>query len=216
MTQKTCTADASQIRKGRKFEQVLEGARTIFMRDGFEGASVDDIAREAKVSKATLYSYVPDKRLLFLQVATGECARQADEAMAEISKSTAPPEQVLRYAAEQITGYLSSSFGLDMFRICVAEAARFPSLGHDFYNSGPAMARDRLAEYLRQATARGEFRIEDFEFAAEQFCELCKAGLHVRLLCGMPPCCSHTQIERTITGAVDMFMARYGAKALSD
>ena len=37
------------IVRGRKFEQVLEGARTVFMRDGFERASVDDIAREAGV-----------------------------------------------------------------------------------------------------------------------------------------------------------------------
>ena len=35
------------VRRGRKFDQVLEGARKIFLRDGFERASVDDIAREA-------------------------------------------------------------------------------------------------------------------------------------------------------------------------
>ena len=53
------------IRKGRKFDQVLEGARSVFLADGFEGASVDQIAKVAGVSKATLYSYFPDKRLLF-------------------------------------------------------------------------------------------------------------------------------------------------------
>ena len=67
------------IVKGRKFDQVLEGARTVFMRDGFERASVDDIAREAGVSKATLYAYFPDKRLLFMEIASAECRRQADE-----------------------------------------------------------------------------------------------------------------------------------------
>ena len=43
-----------EVRKGRKFEQVLEGALRVFLRDGFEGASVDEIARAAGVSKATL------------------------------------------------------------------------------------------------------------------------------------------------------------------
>ena len=61
------------VRKGRKFDQVLEGARSVFMADGFEGASVDDIARAAGVSKAPLYSYFPDKRLLCVEVATQEC-----------------------------------------------------------------------------------------------------------------------------------------------
>ena len=61
---------------GRKVSQVLDGARTVFLRDGFEGASVDDIARQAGVSKATLYNYFPDKRILFMEVAKAECVRQ--------------------------------------------------------------------------------------------------------------------------------------------
>ena len=63
------TSDQTKVRKGRKFDQVLAGARDVFMADGFEGASVDAIARVAGVSKATLYSYFPDKRLLFMEVA---------------------------------------------------------------------------------------------------------------------------------------------------
>ena len=59
----------SKVVKGRKFTQVLEGARTVFLRDGFEGASVDDIAREAGVSKATLYSYFPEKKMMLIEVA---------------------------------------------------------------------------------------------------------------------------------------------------
>ena len=47
------------LRKGRKVDQVLAGAREIFLRDGFEGASVDDIARASGVSKATLYTFTP-------------------------------------------------------------------------------------------------------------------------------------------------------------
>ena len=46
----------AQTRKGRKFDQVINGARNIFLSQGFEGASVDVIARQAGVSKATLYS----------------------------------------------------------------------------------------------------------------------------------------------------------------
>jgi len=84
------TAMDAEIKKGRKFDQVLDGARQIFMRDGFEGASVDDIARAAGVSKATLYSYFPDKRLLFSEVARLECNRQAEAAMNEIAMPPAP------------------------------------------------------------------------------------------------------------------------------
>ena len=200
-----------QIRRGRKYDQVLNGARTVFMRDGYEGASVDDIAREAGVSKATLYSYFPDKRLLFMEVAKSECRRQADEAV-ELIDLTLPPEQVLTAAAKRITQFILSDFGMRVFRICVAESDRFPELGHEFYHSGPLLVRERLAEYLRQAVARGELVIEDIDLAADQFAELCKADLHNRLIFGMSDCCPPRDIDRTIAGAVQMFMARYGAR----
>ncbi|TMV68177.1 TetR/AcrR family transcriptional regulator [Thioclava sp. BHET1] len=195
------------VKKGRKFDQVLEGARTVFLRDGFEGASVDDIAREAGVSKATLYSYFPDKRLLFTEVTRVECQRQADRAMT-FDDPALPAAEALTIAARRIISVATSEAGQRIYRICVAESDRFPELGRAFYDSGPRLARERLAEYLRLATARGELRIEDVDFAAEQFYELCKAGLHARLIFGANSC-SALDLDRTITGAVEMFMARY-------
>ena len=108
------------IVKGRKFDQVLEGARTVFLRDGFERASVDDIARESGVSKATLYAYFPDKKLLFLEIASAECRRQADEALSLMDLSQ-PIAHTLRLAAEKITAFLQSEFGQRIYRIAVAE-----------------------------------------------------------------------------------------------
>ena len=99
------TTAQAQIRKGRKFDQVVEGAREVFLRDGFEGASVDDIARAAGVSKATLYSYFPDKRLLFMEVATRQCKEQAQTSIENIDSSH-PPRQVLSRVAEQFLGFI--------------------------------------------------------------------------------------------------------------
>ncbi len=202
---------SDRIRKGRKFEQVLDGARRIFLRDGFEGASVDDIAREAGVSKATLYSYFPDKRLLFMEVAKTECRRQSDEAI-EVIDQTAPPRVVLRAAAERIIAFMASDFGQGIFRICVAESDRFPALGHEFYHSGPLLVRERLVGYLTAAVAQGQLVIDDLELAADQFAELCKADIHARLIFGVGECCNPRDTERVINGAIEMFMARYGAR----
>jgi AcrR family transcriptional regulator len=204
-------ADTAEIvRTGRKFDQVLDGARRVFMADGFEGASVDDIARAAGVSKATLYSYFPDKRLLFMEVARTECARQATEA-AELIRTDAAPDTVLRFAAERMLGFMLSPFGQRVFRICVAEADRFPELGRQFYESGPMVVRERVKSYLCEAAARGELRIDDFDLAADQFAELCKADLFPRLVFNIDATFTPAEIDRVIAGAVATFMARYGA-----
>jgi TetR/AcrR family transcriptional regulator, mexJK operon transcriptional repressor len=203
-------AAAPEIRRGRKFGQVLDGARVIFMRDGYDGASVDDIARAAGVSKATLYAYFPDKRLLFLEVAQGECLRQADEAGAMIGESRSV-EEALTFAARRITDFILSDFGLQMYRIAVAEGGRFPELGQAFYMSGPMAVRGVLGAYLRAAAARGELVVPDIDLAADQFCELCKADVLHRRLFGGEARIAAKDSERTIRGAVEVFLARYGA-----
>lgn len=201
-------------RNGRKFEQVLDGARAVFLNDGFEGASVDDIARAAGVSKATLYSYVPDKRLLFMEVARVECRRQADAAV-ELIDETAPPDVVLRAGARRLIGILMSDFSKSMFRICMAESDRFPELGRNFYESGPALGRERISGYLRRAAARGELAIEDFDLAADQFIELCKADIFLRVMCGLVPAPTEAEVTRVVEGAVTTFLARYGADRIT-
>lgn len=205
-------AIAETVKRGRKFEQVLEGAREVFLADGFEGASVDTIARAAGVSKATLYSYFPDKRLLFMEVARCECGRQAEEAI-ELMDLSAPPRTVLTEAATRMLNFFLSDFGMRVFRICVAESDRFPELGREFYESGPALVRDRMVGYLRDAVGRGELKIDDLELAADQFAELCKADLFPRVIFGVGTVFTPEDRARVIDGAVETFLARYGVAA---
>lgn len=197
---------------GRKVEQVLAGARTVFLRDGFEGASVDDIAREAGVSKATLYSYFSDKRVLFLHVGRIECARQGEVALCEID-ADAPVREVLTGAGLRMLDFLCSEFGQRIFRICVAESDRFPALARAFYESGPLVIRGYMCDYFRAAIARGELAIDDLELAADQFHELCKADLLPRLIFQMGPPPEAADKRRAVDAAVEMFLARYGMTA---
>lgn len=197
------------IRTGRKFDQVLQGAREVFMADGFSGASVDDIAKAAGVSKATLYSYFPDKRLLFIEVANSECQRQAEEVV-ELTDFDGAPREILTVAARQMIRILTSSFSQRVFRICVAEADRFPELGRAFYKSGPMNGRAKMIEYFECAVAEGEMQIDDMTLAADQFLELCKADLFTQMVFGIQSTFSDAEMDRIAGGAVDTFLARYG------
>ncbi|MDA7963510.1 TetR/AcrR family transcriptional regulator [Ruegeria sp.] len=197
------------LRTGRKFDQVLRGAREVFMADGFEGASVDDIARAAAVSKATLYSYFPDKRLLFIEVAQTECSRMADRVISMIDE-TKPAREVLTIAATQLAAFLVSDFAQQVFRICVAERDRFPELGHAFYQSGPKNGQCHMAAYLEKAVAKGELAIDDVDIAAAQLSELCKVRIWNRAAFGIQTSFTQEEIDEVAQQAVDMFMARYG------
>jgi AcrR family transcriptional regulator len=199
------------IRTGRKFDQVVNGARDIFMAVGFERASVDDIARAAGVSKATLYSYFPDKQLLFMEEVRCECKRHAGD-IEDLVEAGLAVDEALSVAAERILSIILSDFSQRVFRICVAEADRFPELGRQFYENGPLVVRGQLSAYLQKAVAAGELHIDDFDLAADQFAELCRADLFPRLVFGIDKSFEQEEVQRVIAGAVSMFLARYGRR----
>lgn len=201
--------NSPEIKRGRKYEQVVAGARGVFLAQGFEGASVDLIAREAGVSKATLYSYFPDKRILFIEVAKQECAKQADLGI-QIDAPDTPAREMLTHMSHKIMDILTSDFAQRIFRICVAESERFPELGREFYTSGPQVMEEQLAKYFVHACERGELKIEDINLAAQQFESLLKADVFVKLVFNMIEKPTTAEINRVVDGAVDMFLARYG------
>jgi len=205
------SAPSAEIKRGRKFDQVVEGARKIFLADGYEGASVDLIAKEAGVSKATLYNYFPDKGLLFMEVATRECQRHAEVAVQAIDPPLSAPV-VLRQIAEQLQAFMLSDLGSGMFRICTAESGRFPQIGQEFCKYGPEVVCKAIVPFLQAATQRGELEIEDYELAAYQFMELIKAELWVKRIMGIDCDFSPEKRQKVIDGAIEMFMARYAAK----
>src|ERR1700751_3813698 len=61
-----------------KRRQIIEGARTTFLEQGFDAASMNDIARTAGVSKGTLYVYFQNKEQLFQAICSEECQAQAE------------------------------------------------------------------------------------------------------------------------------------------
>lgn len=198
----------AQIKKGRKFDQVIEGARAVFMREGYEGASVDEIARYSGVSKATLYSYFPDKQHLFLAVLETECAQQAEVEFLN-DTSDLSVEQTLHVICTTLITFFLSRFGQDMFRVCVAEAQRFPELGRTFYDSGPKKWGRKIAAYLDSPKARATLRIDDSLLAADQLAQLCRADLMLKVLFGIQKDPTSEEIDRVAAEAVKTFLARY-------
>lgn len=196
------------LKKGRKFDQVIDGAREVFLREGFEGASVDQIARDSGVSKATLYSYFPDKQALFMAVLTSQCQMQSEQAMG-IEILQRPVPEALYSIAQSFLTFLMSDFSIQVFRVCVAESTRFPELGRAFYDSGPKQVLDQIATYLASDRVRQELQINDPYMAADQFLQLCRADMLLRKILNVDTDESPEQLDRIARETVATFLARY-------
>lgn len=200
------------LKKGRKFDQVLDAATRVFMAEGYEGASMDAIALEAQVSKATVYSYFPEKQILFVEAAKAEISRVRQQAE-DFAHQEAPAEVVLRFAARAMIGFYTSKFGQSLFKLCVAEADRFPVLGQTMYEVGPKMGRERMAGYFEIATQHGLLNVDDPLLAADLFSGLCHANLHHRVAFGYADSITEADIDRIVEAAIEMFLTRYGVQA---
>lgn len=192
-----------------KCAQVLAGARRVFLSDGYEGAGVDEIAREAGISKATLYRHFPDKAALFSAVLAEECRTQAG-LHPELCYHDRPIADFLLDLARDVLNFSLGEFGQSIYRIAVAETVRFPDIGKTFYDTGSELNRVRLAPALELAVERGELVALDPDYAAHVFYGICKADLFIRglLRIGDPP--APEEIEAHARRSVETFLRAFG------
>ncbi|WP_424927963.1 TetR/AcrR family transcriptional regulator [Amaricoccus tamworthensis] len=197
-------------RARKKLEQLIEGARQVFLEKGFGGASVDDIAREAGISKATMYRYFPDKSAIFNEIVRRDFKRHAD--MMEQGSVDLPLEELLRAHARKHVRLLTSPFMQGMFRAAVAESARVPEYGINFFESGPDKGRRWLAPVLRAAAERGEISVPDANAAAYQFFALCSAEVFYKSLFGVVKHYSEEELDEKADMAVRAFLKAYSVE----
>jgi AcrR family transcriptional regulator len=188
-----------------KYAAVVEAAAEIFLEQGFGNASMDEIARRAGVSKATVYSYFDSKPALFGAIVQQRCQRSLPAMLGEFSDR--PVEEALTAVGRQFLDVLMMPGSLPLYRTVLAEAPRFPELGRVFYDVGPGRVAAGLAEYLAAQQRRGLLAIPDPRLAAEQFLAAVLGHIHVRLLLGLadrPP--TSAERERAVATAVSTFL----------
>src|SRR5579864_5766891 len=159
-----------------KRRQIVEGARNVFLAQGFDAASMNDIARAAGVSKGTLYVYFNNKEELLEAIVEEECDAQA-EGIFNLDPNDHDVGATLTRLGVAYVKFLCRPEKASAIRTVIAIADRMPEVGRRFYESGPATGIARLADYLATQVEAGVLAIEDCKIAASQFMESTHAML---------------------------------------
>jgi AcrR family transcriptional regulator len=200
--------ESSALSQDRR-RKILAGAGRIFMAEGYEGASMSQIAAAADVSKGTLYNYYPSKKDLFAAFVAAGCSQLVTEMFSVQASPESPAETLTRIGRLMLTTMVTQK-GLAMFRMVVMEAAKFPELAQLFIKAGPETLVNHLAAWLRTQAASGQMRVADPYFAAEQFFALAQTRLVLRARVDPAYQASDADIDFVVQGAVEMFFAAYG------
>ncbi|MHA6494292.1 TetR/AcrR family transcriptional regulator [Pseudomonas borbori] len=191
-----------------KRQAILEAAKTLFLRNGYDGSSMDAIAAEAGVSKLTVYSHFTDKETLFSAAVKAKCEDQLPELLFELAEG-APIERQLLEIGRGFHTLINSRESVELHRVMVSLAAQDSKLSKMFYDAGPQRVLSEMEHLLKQADKAGKLRIANPHDAADQFFCLIKGGANFRLLIGCGKPLEGAEAEHHVRDAVDMFMRAY-------
>jgi AcrR family transcriptional regulator len=207
MATRTLTQPREDLAANPKVQQIVEAARRLFMAEGYGATSMDAIARDAGVSKATLYSHFTNKAELFAAIIGGECQRFSHLLWSHEAEAGDVRSVLLQVARAKVQ-FTSSPGPRAIYRIVVGESGRFPELGRVFYENGPRRVLERFADYLQDATERGVLNVPHPRVAAEQFFGLLHGADHLRRLLGLDDP-KAPDLDRIVDSAVDIFLKAY-------
>jgi AcrR family transcriptional regulator len=191
-----------------KRRQIIEGARTAFLEQGFDAASMNDIARTARVSKGTLYVYFQNKEQLFQAICSEECQSQA-EGLFNFDADDSDVETTLIRIGTDFVTLVCHPEKASSARTIIAIAERMPEIGRTYYETGPARGITLLSDYLKNKVQQGILAIDDCEVVAAQLIEALLAPLFKPILFnfGKPP--TPERIRYVVGIAVRAFLAAY-------
>jgi len=201
-------ADADPPQETAKRRQIIDGARAVFLAQGFDAASMGEIARQAGVSKGTLYIYFQSKEELFAVVSQESCTMQA-ECLLALDPDDHDVEAVLTCLGQSYARFQSEPALMSPIRTVISISERMPAIGKMFYDTGPAVGVATVRRYLEAQVAAGYLAIDDCEVAAAQFLESCRATIFKRLLFNTGDAPTDAHINHVVAIAVRMFLAAY-------
>ena len=191
-----------------KRRQIMAGAQAVFLAQGFDGASMGEIARKAGVSKGTLYVYFESKEQLFEAIFEEECYTQAEQVLTLDCADRDIAAALTRFGCDLVR-FLCQPSRLSPLRTIISIADRMPDIGRRFYQIGPARGIAVVKSYLDAQATAGLLAIEDTELAASQFIEACAGPIFKPMLFNFSGAPGGERIKHVVDTAVRTFMAAY-------
>lgn len=198
--------DSAPTPRGRRrTEKLLDAALVVFIEQGYEGASVNEIVRRAGGSLATLYKRFGSKEGLFVAMIERR-ALAVFTPLEQAALANHPPAQALHAYGLSLLELLLAPEALATYRLVINEAHRHPALARRFLEHGPFRVRRALADYLAAQAAQGRVAIDDCWRAAAEFSGMLLSDIHLQALVGLPPALDAAARDRRVAATVERFL----------
>jgi TetR/AcrR family transcriptional repressor of mexJK operon len=205
---------AGEGRSARKRRAIMEAATALFLRNGYQGTSMDEIAAVAAVSKQTVYKNFADKERLFSDIILG-ISGSSDEIIQDMTRALDGTDDLGRELTDLARRYIAAVMAphvLRLRRLVIAEAGRFPDLARSYYQRAPARALDMLASAFTDLAGRSLLKLDDPLLAAGHFAYLILSIPQDRAMFCVADRFTAAELEQFADAGVRVFLAAYAAR----
>jgi TetR/AcrR family transcriptional repressor of mexJK operon len=204
-------------RSARKRLTILSAGRDLFLTNGYQGTSVDQIAASAEVSKQTVYKHFGDKQELLLAIVNNALEGTVApllERIRALADAADLEADLTALAADYLRAVLQEPV-VQLRRLVVGEANRVPELAQLYYDQAPARALAAFADCFSALHKRGLLHVPEPAVAAEHFAFLIVGRcIDQALFCGGPQVLASVDVDGYVRSGVQVFLAAYGARTV--
>lgn len=187
--------------------RILAAAGRMFIEHGYEGASMEEIAKAAAVTRQTLYNRFPEgKESLFVAVAERMWKAFPVMNVATDERALADPRSGLTQIATDFACFWSGPTAADFLRMVIMEGRRFPMLANRFDEVIQAPAMTVVSDYLAELKRRGVLAVQEPEAAARDFMEMLDGRILWKQVKGNSDPLARDEIEQIVERTVDAFL----------
>lgn len=199
-------------RAGEVDARILDAARRVFLDRGLAGASIDEIAAEARAGKPTIYARYPDKETLFTAVVMRHVAATVAR-FENLVPAGATTEERLANTAAALLHWALVSGTVDMMRIGISEAPRFPELAISLHRMARRRCEETISRVLDEVAqsdkdaALPAFTPDRLAATTHVFVDLVLVPMMLRALFGEKRQSLQAEIEPHVARSVAFFLA---------
>ncbi|HEY9182516.1 MAG TPA: TetR/AcrR family transcriptional regulator [Gammaproteobacteria bacterium] len=196
-----------RLKPKAKEQEVLDVATEYFLKHGYLGASINEMARSSGISKESIYRYFSSKQQLFEAVIGRELVEyrrsldRLDSTLRGMDLRTA-----LITAAEAILAVITTDRTQALRRLIFDEATRSPEIGQHYYKIGPGRAYEVIESVLETHPHRSEFDLPEL---ARHFAALLSWRITLERQCAVRAAPTAAEITGIASTMVDDFMKAF-------
>jgi len=145
-------------------EAILQAAQKLFSKFGLAKTTIEDIARGARMGKASIYYYFRNKEAIFAEVIETEGRELRSQLIAEVTRETTPQAKLKTYVITRIRLLKQLANYYKAFKDEYLKSYAFIEKAREDFNR---FEKQFIASILEEGKNKGVFEVVDVDLTAE-------------------------------------------------